>query len=218
MSRESRPKTVMNQGAGGDHHPLGEVRVEDAEGTEVLGAAGDDLLEPGVVGLHLGHLAPPLGEPLAGCGLLDRATAPVLRVDGDAVDDRADLETGGPPTPGGDDDVVGDEPRDRGRGPGSTDLDAPGHGPPPVGEKERAGPVPPAPDHLGTDLTTVGLGARPPLLHREQVGEVGVDDDLDPAGGGLVGEVAHGELLPHALPDVTAAKDHEGRVGPARGR
>ena len=82
----------------------------------------------------------------------------------------------------------------------------------PVGKRGKAVVL-----HRPGDLA-VGILAGPTLLHREQVGEVGVDEPLDQAHGGLRPEVTDLEVLPHALAHVTGAEDHQGRVGPARGR
>ena len=78
--------------AGRHHHPLGEIGVEDAQRTEILRAAVDDLLQTGVVRLHLGHPPPPLSEPLGWCGPRRLLAAPILRLEDGAVDDRCDLD------------------------------------------------------------------------------------------------------------------------------
>src|SRR5712692_6358748 len=59
---ESRPKSVMNHGA------PAVVGIEDAQRTEVLGAAPDDELERREVGFHRGDGAPPSLQPLLGLG------------------------------------------------------------------------------------------------------------------------------------------------------
>ena len=56
----------------------------------------------------------------------------------------------------------------------------------------------------------------PALLHGEEVGEIGVDEHLDGAEGGLVAEVADHQVLAHALADVAGPEDHQGGVGHSR--
>ena len=56
----------------------------------------------------------------------------------------------------------------------------------------------------------------PALLDLEQVGEVGVDQQLDRAERGLLAEVLDLEVFAHAAADVAAAEQDEVRVGAAR--
>ena len=115
---------------GGHHHPLGVVGVEDPQRAEVLGAAGHHLLEHRVVGLDLGDLAAPLGQPLGGRRPLHGLAAAVLRGEHPAVDDRAHLEAGGPLAPGRHHHLEGDQSGRHLLGARGADLHAPGHGTP----------------------------------------------------------------------------------------
>ena len=80
--------------------------------------------KPFVVGVDLGHLAPPPGQALGRGGPVDRLAAQLAGVDGLALDDRMDLDARRPFAVGGDDgleahQVVGHERR------GGRELDAP---------------------------------------------------------------------------------------------
>ena len=52
-----------------------------------------------------------------------------------------------------------------------------------------------------------------PGLDLEQVGEVGVEHQLDRAERGFLAEVLDLEVFPHPAPDVAAAVQHQVRVG-----
>ena len=211
-------------GTGGDDDPFGVVGIEDAQCTEVFGAAGHDLLQHRVVGLHLRDLAAPLGQSFGGGGPLEGLTAEVLGGEHCSVDDRADLDTGRPLPPGWHDDLEGEQPGGHRCGADRTQLDAPGDGSPGVGVGQggrRLLPVAHGPGRSLGDLGGGGAGRgaalHPALLHREEIGEVGVDQHFDRARRSFVGKVAEGELLAHALSHMPAPEHHQRRIGPPRG-
>ena len=78
--------------SGGHDHPFGEVRIEDAQRPQVLGAAGEDVAQAFVIGFHLGHLAAPAGQALGRGGPVDRLAAEIAGIDGLALDDGMDLD------------------------------------------------------------------------------------------------------------------------------
>ena len=222
---------------GRHHHPLGKVGIEDPQRAEVLGAAGDHLLQPRVVGLDLGHLAAPLGQALA------RASPgrPVGRTGTwgrrRPVDDRADLDAGRPLAPGGHDDLEGGQVGGGGRVLVEPDLHPPGHPAPAVGVRDHgpldrqaaAGPTRvgrPCPVRRprirtasrGSPMVDSSPVAGPsptrPSLTANRSAKSASDEHLDGAEGGLVGEVAEGEVLAHALAHVAGPEHHQGGVGP----
>ena len=213
------------RGAGGDHDPLGIVGIEDTQRTQVLGAPGHHLLEHRVVRLDLGDLPAPGGHALARRGPLDRLPAPVLRGEHLPVDHRPDLDAGRPLASGRHDHLVADEPRGHPVGARRADLDPPGHRSAAIGVDEgdeRFGrlrsAVLPALLDLAGDGPELDVASDAPFLDREQVGEIGVDEHVDRAHGGLVAEVAQQQLLAHALTHMALPEHHHGGVGPPGGR
>ena len=79
--------------ARGHHRALGVVGIEDAQRTEVLGAAPDDELERREVGFHRGDGAPPSLQPLLGLGSLHRLAAAIAGLDDALVHDGCELHT-----------------------------------------------------------------------------------------------------------------------------
>ncbi len=197
---------------GRHHHSLGEVGVEDAQGAEILGAAVDDLLQPRVIGLDLRDPSAPLLEPLGGRGPPRVAAPPVLGSQDGAVDDRCDLQRGAPLATGGDDHMEGGEVRAQLGVVPDDDLDAAGHPASPVAVDDDRWSSRPVFGDDGRDVTG-RLGSGPAFLDGEEVGEVRPDEHLDHAGGCLVGEVPHRDLLEHAPTDRTRPEHHERGVG-----
>ena len=196
---------------GRHHHALGKIRVEDAEGPEILGTRRDDRPQPVVVGLDLRHLAAPTGQALRRGGALDGLAAQIARVDRLAFDHRVELEAPGPLPVGGADGLeAGEIVRDQGRRREEVDDQTAADGAAPVRELELCLAV------LAGDLS-VGI-AEPTLFDGEEVGEVGVDEQLHRAERGLVAEVADDEVLAHPLAHVPTPEHHERGVGETRAR
>ena len=212
MSNESRPKTVMNQGA-----PAARTTRSGKSGSNIRSAprssapAREHGAKTLVVGLHLRHLAAPPRETLCRRRVFDGLPAPVPRIYGPALDHRMHLDTRLPLAMGGHDDLEAHQVLPKVRGGGrEPEHRAAVHGSPAIRELHAL-------VMDGTRDLPVGV-PRTPLFHREQVREVGVQEQLDQAEGRLVAEVPDDDVLAHALTDVAGTEDHERGVRPARTR
>ena len=80
---------------------------------------------------------------------------------------------------------------------------------------EATSPVPPGDPAAARARGQVADLLDPALLDLEEIGEVGVDEELERAEGGLEAVVAHRDVFAHPTPDVPVAEHHEVRVGEA---
>ena len=187
----------------------------DAQRAEVLHAAAEHLGQVAVRGPHLRTALPPLAQPLGRLRPVHRLSARMPQLHGHAVVDRDRLD-------------------------GHSPLGVPRHGHPPgqlavVADRRIvvAGDLqflPSLPAAAGDDQARLGdRGARRrsrlgPALDLEQVGEVGLGDQRHGESLRLGRGIAQGDVLAHAVADVSAAHRHTawccrpGRPAAASGR
>ena len=78
---------------------------------------------------------------------------------------------------------------------------------------EATSPVPPGDPAAIRAREQVADLLDPALLHLEEIGEVGIDEQLEHAERGLEAVVAHRDVFAHPATDVPVAEHHEVRVG-----
>ena len=139
--------------------------------------------------------------------MVDGLAAQVARLDLIVLDDRGQLRARRPRLLGRHDDLEGGQIGGQLHRLAERDADT------------STGQPPLVPEH---DVLAFGLEAGrdvvldAPFFYMEQVGEVGVEEQLQRAVGGLVAVVADDDVLTHPPPDVAMAEDQERTIGAAR--
>ena len=215
----------------GQQHPRGEQRVTSEQGHEPGGTRGyhgpvrmtgvEDTQRPDVLDTpaqhqgqvrfwrpHPGGAVPPLAEPAGRDGVLHGLPGPMVRCHRDPVADRYHLDGGQPFA-------------------ARRDYCPPGQGTAGGGGLPVAANQEPV-----TVFTTAGVkgqcradgghagrgGLRQAGLDLEQVGEVGIHAEHQRQFGWLAGSVVDGDVLAHAVTEVTAPGHQHGGVGRGAGR
>jgi hypothetical protein len=206
------------RGAGRDHGPLGEVRVENPQAAKVVGAASQGGEQSVVIGGHLGHAALPAVQPPTRLAPLHRRAQRVPRRQLRPGDDGRDHDAEGSGSAGGDDRLPGQEARRHHDALGGAD-------PAPQPRSTLAA----SEDQLGAFRSARGVGAEAlerrldrfgveaavaQLVRPRQVGSQ-LDGDLHIRR--LLAGVADLDVVPHALAEESAPDDDGPVGGPALG-
>ncbi len=190
--------------ARGHDGAVGEFGIEDAQAGQVLGRTVEQRPELVVVARDGGHTCTPFLQPSDGSRAFHRLTALVPRRDLELAYHRCHLDARRPAAAGRHNRLVHDVVAVDAGGSAEVDERCPLERVPLVAEAQ------PGADGGDLELT---LFVDAPLFDLEEIGEVGVDEQLDRAEGGFLAVVLDLEVFAHASPDVAAPEQQEVRVG-----